>query len=113
MTVRTCTFSQAPQAVRSARGSRWDREIPAGASAYRAFQVDKRDSFGLTVQVHRLRDIPSATAIRAVVRTQSFPPSWLKALSTTPVQILRVIVLRYESRTRFRRRLGEADNNRF
>jgi len=57
--------------------------LPASAGAGRALQTDKRDALGLTVQVHRFRDISSTAAIRAVVRTQSSPPSLLKAFSTT------------------------------
>jgi hypothetical protein len=103
VTVRTRTFSQAPQAVRSARSRRWDGMLPASAGAGRALQTDKRDALGLTVQVHRFRDISSTAAIRAVVRTQSSPPSLLKAFCTTSTPNLPRDFFRYESRTRFRR----------
>ena len=83
MTVRLRTFSQAPQAVRSAGGRRRDWALPAGAPAGGTLQADKSDTFGLTVQVHRLRNIPTTAAIRAVVRSHSSPPSWLRALSIT------------------------------
>ena len=83
MTARFRTFSQAPQAVRSAGGRRWDRALPAGAPAGGTLQTDKCDALGLTVQVHRFRNISSTAAIRAVVRSHSSPPSLLKALSTT------------------------------
>ena len=81
MTVRTTTFSQAPRAVRSARGRGWDLALSTGAPTYGAFQADKRNAFGLTVQVHRLRDISSTATIRAVVRTHTDPPSVLTAFS--------------------------------
>jgi hypothetical protein len=83
MTARFRTFSQAPQAVRSARGRRWDHEFPAGAPAGRTLQADKSDAVGLTIQVHRLRNISTTAAVRAVVRSHSFSPSVLNALSTT------------------------------
>jgi hypothetical protein len=82
MTARFRTFSQAPQAVRSAGGRRWDKAFPARARADGTFQADERDAFGLTVQVHGLRNISSTTATRAVVRNHSSPPSGLRALST-------------------------------
>jgi hypothetical protein len=63
MTARFRTFSQAPQAVRSARGRRRDRMFPAGAATDRAFGADKRDPVDLTVQVHRLRHISTAAAV--------------------------------------------------
>jgi hypothetical protein len=82
MTVRFRTFSQAPQAVRSARSRRRDRVFPSGSPANGAFQVDERDPFGLTVQVQWFRDVSCASAIRAVVRRHSLPPSVLLAFST-------------------------------
>jgi hypothetical protein len=91
--------SQAPQAVRSARGSGWDWALPASTRADWAFQTDKRYAVRLTVQVHGLRDISSAAAIRAVVRTQTSLPSVLIAFSTTWARNSRPSVLRYESRT--------------
>ena len=66
--------SQAPQAVRSAGSRRWDRVLPACARAGRTLQADKRDAFGLTVQVHWLRNISSTAATRAVVRSHSLSP---------------------------------------
>jgi len=63
MTARFRTFSQAPQAVRSARGRRRDRTFPAGAATNRAFGADKRDPVDLTVQVHGLRHISTAAAV--------------------------------------------------
>src|SRR5689334_14564844 len=59
MSARVRTFSQVPKAVRSACGRRWDWALPAGAPAGGTFQSDKRDAFGLTVQVHGLRNISS------------------------------------------------------
>ena len=83
MTARFRTLSQAPQAVRSAGGRRRDWALPAGAPASGAFQADKCDTVGLTVQVHGLRNISTTAAVRAVVRSHSSPPSWLRELSTT------------------------------
>ena len=100
MTARFRTFSQAPQAVRSAGGRRWDQALPAGAPAGRTLQPNKCDTFGLTVQVHRLRNVSSTAAVRAVVRSHSSPPSWLRAFSTTWALNSPKSVLRYESRTR-------------
>ncbi len=73
MTARFPYVSQAPQAVRSAGGRRWDRAFPASTRTSRAFHSDKCDTFGLTVQVHRLRNIPRTAAIRAVFRIHSSP----------------------------------------
>jgi hypothetical protein len=74
MTVRLRTFSQAPQAVRSAHGRRWDRMFPAGSRADRTLEIDERNALGLTVQVDRFCDISRAPAIRAIVRCHSSPP---------------------------------------
>ena len=115
MTARGRTFSQAPQAVRSARGRRWDGVFPASASANGTLQTDKGDAFGLTVQVHRLRNISSTAAVRAVVRSHSYSPSVLLALSTTEAQVGLLIVLRYESRTRIcsdKRKAGRLQSRR-
>jgi len=73
MTVRLRTFSQAPQAVRSASGRRWDWALSAGAPADSTLQTDKGNAFGLTVQVHGLCSISSTAATRAVVRIHSSP----------------------------------------
>ena len=108
MTARTRTFSQAPRAVRSAGGRRWDGALPASAPAGRTFQADKRDAVSLTVQVHRLRHKSTTAAIRAVVRSHSSPPSWLKTFLPTCSRIFRRTVLRYESRTEF---AGEEASN--
>jgi hypothetical protein len=78
MTVRLRTFSQALLAVRSAGAWRRDGMLPASAPAGRAFRADKRDAFGLTVQVHWLRNISSTAATWAVVRSQYSPPSGLR-----------------------------------
>jgi hypothetical protein len=111
MTARFRTFSQAPQAVRSAGGRRWDWAFPACAPAGGTSQADKCDAFGLTVQVHGFRNVSSTAAIGAVIRIHSSPPSGLRALSTTRVRNSPQIVLRYESRTRtraLRRQSGDA-----
>jgi hypothetical protein len=100
MTARFRTLSQAPQAVRSAGGRRWDGALPASAPAGGAIDADKGDALGLTVQVHWLRNISTTAAVWAVVRSHSIPPSWLKALSTTRGRNLPKSHSRYESRTR-------------
>ena len=102
MTVRTRTFSQAPKAVRSARGRWWDWKFPAGPCAYRAFHAYKRDALGLTVQVYGLGNEASPAAFRAVVRTHSVPPSLLSAFSPTSSPVEQELDLRYESRTKAR-----------
>ena len=76
MTVRFRTFSQAPQAVRSASGRRWDWALSAGAPAGSTLQTDKSNAFGLTVQVHGLCSISSTAATRAVGRIHSSPPRY-------------------------------------
>jgi hypothetical protein len=73
-TVRFRTFSQAPQAVRSAGGRRWDWALPAGAPAGGTLQADKSDTLRLTVQVHGLRNVSTTAATWAVVRSHSSPP---------------------------------------
>jgi hypothetical protein len=101
VTVRLRTFSQAPQAVRSAGGRGRDWALPAGAPAGGTLQADKSDTFGLTVQVHRLGNVSTTATTRAVVRSHSSPPSWLKVLSITWALNSLQNVLRYELRTRF------------
>jgi len=71
---RARTFSQAPQAVRSARGRRWDRVFPSSACAGRTLQSDKCDAFGLATDVHWLGNVSGTAAARAVLRIHS-PPS--------------------------------------
>jgi hypothetical protein len=100
MTARGRAFSQAPQVVRSTRGRRWEGAFPASTRAGGTFQTDKRDAFGLTVQVHRLRNVSGTAAVRAIVRSHSFSPSVLKALSTIQEKKMQQSVLCYESRTR-------------
>ena len=48
--------------------------FPAGAATDRAFGADKRDPVDLAVQIHGLRNISTAAAVRAVVRSHSFSP---------------------------------------
>jgi len=76
-TVRLRTFSQALLAMLAGTW-RWDGMLPASAPTGRAFRADKRDTFGLTVQVHWLRNISSTAATWAVVRSQHSPSSGLR-----------------------------------
>ena len=92
--------SQAPQAVRSAYGRRWDWADSASSLTGRTLHADKCDSLGLAIQIHRLRNISRATAVRALVRYHSSPPSLVKVLSMREERILRQSVSRYESRTK-------------
>ena len=73
MTARARTFSQAPQAVRSARGRRWDRAFPSTACAGRTFHPNKCNAFGLTADVHRLGNIPGTAAAQAILRSHLSP----------------------------------------
>ena len=68
------TFSQAPQAVRSARSSGWDRVFPASAETHGTLRTDKGHTFRLTVQVHGLRHISCAAAVGTHIRMHRFPP---------------------------------------
>ena len=101
MTARFRTFSQAPQAVRSAGGRRWDGAFLARARAGRALYADKRDAFGLAIQIHRLRNISSTAATRAEIQS-AFSPSGLQALCLMKTRSPSPIYLCYESRTRFK-----------
>lgn len=92
--------SQAPQAVRSAGGRRWDGAFLTRARADRTFCADKRDAVGLTIQIHWLRNISSTAAIRAGIQS-AFSPSGLRALCMKKTRSPPVIDLCYESRTRF------------
>jgi len=73
MTARARTFSQAPQAVRSARGRRWDRAFPSTACAGRTFHPNKCNAFGPTADVHRPGNIPGTAAARAILRSHLSP----------------------------------------
>jgi hypothetical protein len=73
MAPRARTFSQAPQAVRSARGRRWNGVSPPSACARRTLQSDKCDTFGLTTSVHRLGNISGTAAAQAVRGIHSSP----------------------------------------
>src|ERR1700686_4330188 len=73
MTIRAGTFSQAPQAVRSARGRRGRRILPSAAGAGRTLQTDKCNAFGPTADVHRARNISATATAQAVFRSHSFP----------------------------------------
>jgi hypothetical protein len=70
---RARTFSQAPQAVRSARGRRWHGVFPTSACASRTLDPDKRDTLGLTTVVQGLGNISGTAAARAVLRIHSSP----------------------------------------
>jgi hypothetical protein len=80
VTARFRTFSQAPRAVRSAGGRGRDWALPACAPAGGALQADKCDAFGLTVQVHRLGNISTPAATRAVVRSHSSSPLMVEGI---------------------------------
>ena len=73
MANRAGTFTQAPQAVRSARSRRGRRILPSAAGTGRTLQTDKCNAFGLTTDVHGARDISAAATARAVFRSHSFP----------------------------------------
>jgi hypothetical protein len=75
MAAQAGTFFQRLRAVRSARSGRWDWQFPSSARARGTLQPDKCDTFGLTVHVQRLRNIPCTAAARAVIRTHTSPPS--------------------------------------
>jgi hypothetical protein len=70
---RARTFSQAPQAVRSARGRRGNRISPSTAYASRTLHADKCNALGLTTDVHSLGNVSGAAAARAVFRIHSSP----------------------------------------
>ena len=73
MTAPGSYVSQAPQAVRSARGRRRHRIFPSAAGAARALQADKRNALGLTLDVHGPGYISGTAAARAAVRIHSSP----------------------------------------
>src|ERR1700733_2437709 len=74
MTPRARTFSQAPQAVRSARGRRRrNRIFPTAACAGRALHTDKCDALGLAADVHGLGNVSGSATARAVFRIHSSP----------------------------------------
>ncbi len=73
MTPRARTFSQAPQAVRSARGRGWDHVFPSAACARRTFHSDKCHAFRLTVDVDRFGNVSGTAAARAVDRIHLSP----------------------------------------
>jgi hypothetical protein len=70
---RARTFSQAPQAVRSARGRRGNRISPSTACASRTLHADKCNALGPTADVHSLGNVSGAAAARAVFRIHSSP----------------------------------------
>jgi hypothetical protein len=73
---RARTFSQAPQAVRSARGRGGCRIFPSAASTGRTLQSDKCHALGLTFYVHGPGNVSGTAAARAVVRIHP-PPQLL------------------------------------
>ncbi len=95
------TFLAILRAVRSARSGRRDWLLPSGAGARGTLRADKCDPFGLTVHVQRFRNKSCAAAIRAVVRTHTFPPR-LRRFSTIRRTNSARNIWRYESRTRIR-----------
>jgi hypothetical protein len=73
VTLRAPTFSQAPQAVRSARGRWGKRTFPSTAFAGRTLQADECHAIGLTADVHRPGNVSGTAAARAVFRSHSSP----------------------------------------
>ncbi len=73
VTPRARTFSQAPQAVRSARSRRRPGCFPFAAGAGRTLHADKRDALGFTLDVHGLGKISGTAAARAAFRIHSSP----------------------------------------
>jgi hypothetical protein len=98
--IRALTFSQAPQAVRSARGG-WGWVPTSTAVAGRTLQTDKCNTFGPTTDVHRPGNVSGTATVRAVFRIHSLPPQLL-ALSTTSGPGKPQTELCYEKRTRLR-----------
>ncbi len=73
VTLRARTFSQAPQAVRSACSRRRHRSFPAAAGTGRTLHTDKRNALRFTLDIHGLRHISGTAAARAAVRIHSSP----------------------------------------
>jgi hypothetical protein len=73
MTARARTFSQAPQAVRSARGRGGHRTFPSAAGAGRTLHADKCNALGLTLDIHGPGNVSGTAAARAVFRIHSSP----------------------------------------
>jgi hypothetical protein len=73
MTPRARTFSQAPQAVRSARGRGGDGVFPFVACAGRTLHADERDALGLTIHVHGSGNVSGTAAARAVLQIHCSP----------------------------------------
>jgi hypothetical protein len=73
VTLRAPTFSQAPQAVRSARGRWGKRTFPSTAFAGRTLQADECHAIGLTADVHRPGNVSGTAAARAVLRIHRSP----------------------------------------
>jgi hypothetical protein len=73
MASRARTFSQAPQAVRSARGRRRYRSFPSTAGTGRTFQADKCNALGSTLDIHGPGNVSGTAAVRAAVRIHSSP----------------------------------------
>ena len=81
MTPRARTFSQAPQAVRSARGRRGDGMSPSAAGAGRALDANECHAIRLTADVHRPGNVSGTAAARAGVRIH-FSPSVVEKFFT-------------------------------
>jgi hypothetical protein len=73
MTPRARPFSQAPQAVRSARGRWGHQRFPSTPCARRTFQTDECHPVRLSTDVHRSGNVSGTAAARAVFRIQSSP----------------------------------------
>jgi len=81
MTPRARTFSQAPQAVRSARGRRRNGTLPPAASARRTLQADECHAIGFTANIHRPGNVSGAAAAQAGFRIHA-SLSFVKSFSS-------------------------------
>jgi hypothetical protein len=92
MTPRARPFSQAPQAVRSARGRRGHRAFPSTPCAGRTLQADECHPVGLTADVHGSGNVSGTAAARAVFRIHS-SPSIVRSFSSIRVRCATMLIL--------------------